>query len=137
MNPTKYKIALADDHSLIRRGLVELINSFDNYEVLFDVGNGQELINRIAGGPMPDFAILDVNMPRKDGYETASWLRANYPEIRVLALSMNDEETAIVRMLKNGARGYIFKDAEPGELREALETILTRGYYLPVKTPGK
>jgi two-component system invasion response regulator UvrY len=124
MNNTKYKIALADDHSLIRRGLVELVNSFDNYEVLFDVANGQELIDRIAGGAAPALVILDVNMPRKDGFETASWLRTNYPEIRVLALSMIDDETAIQRMLKNGARGYIFKDAEPGELKEALDTIM-------------
>jgi len=137
MNSRKYKIALADDHPLIRRGLVDLINSFDDYEVLFDVANGQDLIDRIVGGTVPDFVILDVKMPRKDGYETAGWLTTSYPGIRVLALSMDDEETTILRMLKNGARGYIFKDAEPGELKEALDAILTRGYHLPVKTPGK
>jgi DNA-binding NarL/FixJ family response regulator len=135
MNSRKYKIALADDHPLIRRGLVELINSYDNYEVLFDVANGQDLIDRIVGAAVPDFVILDVKMPRKDGYETAAWLMTTYPDIRVLALSMDDEEAAILRMLKNGARGYIFKDADPGELKEALDTILIRGYHLPVKTP--
>ena len=129
MNTPKYHIALADDHSLIRKGLVELINSFDNYEVLFHVGNGQDLIDRIEAGTLPDIAMLDVNMPRKDGYETASWLKTHHPDIRILALSMYDDETAIIRMLKNGAKGYIFKDAEPRELNEALDAIMTRGYH--------
>jgi two-component system invasion response regulator UvrY len=126
MSRSKYTVALADDHSLIRRGLVELINSFDRYKVLFDVANGQELIDRIGTGSVPDFIILDVNMPRKDGYETAEWLKINYPMIPVLALSMIDEQTAISRMLDNGARAYIFKDAEPEELKAALDRMSER-----------
>ena len=59
-------------------------------------------------------------MPKKDGYETALWLKRNQPDIKVLALSMYDDENAIIRMLKNGARGYILKDAEPEELKAAL-----------------
>jgi two-component system invasion response regulator UvrY len=129
MSTVKYQIALADDHSLIRKGLVELVNSFDSYQVLFHVGNGQELIDRIETGTVPEIVMLDVNMPKKDGYETAFWLKTHYPDIRVLALSMYDEETAIIRMLKNGAKGYIFKDAEPKELKEALDAIMTRGYH--------
>jgi len=129
MSTGKIRIALADDHSLIRKGLVELINTFDRYEVIFHVGNGQDLINQVSAGMVPDIAMLDVNMPKKDGYETAAWLRANYPDVRVLALSMYDEERAIIRMLKNGAKGYIFKDAEPAELKEALDSIMKRGYH--------
>ena len=109
-----------------------------NYEVLFRCCQWQELINRIVGGVVPDFVILDVKMPRKDGYETASWLMTSYPDIRILALSMDDEEAAILRMLKNGARGYIFKDAGARGAEEGA------GYYFdPVgitcraKTPGK
>ncbi|HVS95778.1 MAG TPA: response regulator transcription factor [Puia sp.] len=129
MNNERCKIALADDHSLIRKGLVELINTFDSYQVDFHVGNGQEFIARVGEGSVPDIAMLDVNMPKKDGYETAAWLKSNYPDVRVLALSMYDEERAIIRMLKCGAKGYIFKDAEPAELKEALDSIMKRGYH--------
>lgn len=125
----KYKIALADDHALIRKGLVGLINSFDEYEVLFHVNNGQDLVERIVSGESPDIAMLDINMPKKDGFETAAWLKTNYPDIKVLALSMYDDETAIIRMLKNGAKGYIFKDAEPQELKRALDDITAKGYH--------
>jgi DNA-binding NarL/FixJ family response regulator len=125
----KYKIALADDHALIRKGLVELINSFDSYEVMFHVNNGADFVDQVTAGSLPDIAMLDVNMPKKDGYETASWLKSNRPDIRVLALSMYDQESAIIRMLKNGAKGYIFKDAEPRELKQALDSIMTKGYH--------
>jgi two-component system invasion response regulator UvrY len=125
----KYLIGLADDHSLIRKGLVELINTFDNYEVMFHVGNGQDLIDEVTNGRVPDIAMLDVNMPRKDGFETAAWLKSAHPDIRILALSMYDEEATIIRMLKCGAKGYIFKDAEPRELKQALDSIVNKGYH--------
>jgi DNA-binding NarL/FixJ family response regulator len=64
-----------------------------------------------------------------DGYQTARWLKDNYPEVKVLALSMNDDEHAMIRMLKNGARGYVLKDCEPGELRTAIQALITKGYY--------
>lgn len=125
----KYLIGLADDHSLIRKGLVELINTFDNYEVMFHVGNGQDLIDEVTNGRVPDIAMLDVNMPRKDGFETAAWLKSAHPDIRILALSMYDEEATIIRMLKCGAKGYVFKDAEPRELKQALDSIVNKGYH--------
>ncbi|HTR28583.1 MAG TPA: response regulator transcription factor [Puia sp.] len=127
MSRQKYKVALADDNPLIRRGLTELINSFEEYEILFDAANGQELIERVGGGAVPDCIILDINMPRKDGYETALWLRANYPTVRVIALSMIEEEAAVSRMLQNGARAYLIKDTEPWKLKETLDTILAGG----------
>lgn len=124
-----YKVALADDHVLIRNGLASLINTFDGYKVLFQAANGQELIDTLNPKNLPDVILLDINMPKKDGYETAKWLKAKYPEIKILALSMYDNETAIIRMLKNGAKGYILKDAEPFELKAALEAVLHKGYY--------
>jgi len=127
MNPNT--VALADDHVLIRNGLAGLINSFDNYKVLFQAANGQEFIDRITNINIPDIALLDINMPKKDGYETALWLKQNYPDVKILALSMYDNETAIIRMLKNGAKGYILKDAEPTELKTALDAVIHKGYH--------
>lgn len=124
-----YKIALADDHVLMRRGLASLIETFDEYEIIFQGVNGQELINSLNKNALPHLVLLDINMPKKDGYETAYWLKTNHPEIKILALSMYDKEASIIRMLQNGARGYILKDAEPSELKAALDAIMHKGYY--------
>ena len=124
-----YKIALADDHVLMRKGLAALIDSFDEYKVIFQGADGQELVDSISKASMPDIVLLDINMPKKDGYETAYWLKTNYPEIKILALSMYDNESAIIRMLQNGAKGYILKDAEPSELKAAIDAVLHKGYY--------
>lgn len=125
----KYKIALADDHALMRNGLASLINSFDDYQVILQSDNGQQLIDNIRPDLLPDIVLLDINMPKKNGYDTAQWLKIHFPEIKILALSMYDNETAIIRMLKNGAKGYILKDAEPAELRSALDALIHKGYY--------
>jgi two-component system invasion response regulator UvrY len=136
MSMKKYKIGLADDHVLMRNGLASLINSFDDYSVIVQGANGQELIDKIDPSCQPDIVLIDINMPVKDGYETASWLKLNYPAIKILALSMYDNETTIIRMLKNGARGYILKDAEPLQLKAALDDIIHKGYYLSELVTG-
>lgn len=127
----KYTVALADDHVLIRNGLAGLINSFTDYEVLFQATNGQDFIEQLSSSThkLPDIALLDINMPKKDGYETAHWIKQHHPGIKILALSMYDNENYIIRMLKNGARGYILKDAEPTELKSALDSIIQKGYH--------
>lgn len=132
-NPT---IALADDHVLLRKGLADLVNNL-GYTVLFQADNGQELIEKLQRNSDPDIILLDINMPKKDGFETALWLKRNRPLIKVLALSMYDDENAIIRMLKNGARGYILKDAEPADLKAALDSIQTKGYHYSEMVTGK
>jgi DNA-binding NarL/FixJ family response regulator len=122
-------IALVDDHRLLRNGLAELINGFPGYRVHFEAGNGRELIEKLKTPPPPDVVLLDINMPEMDGFATAEWLRANYPAVKVLALSMDDQETAIIRMLRAGASGYVLKDSETSEFRVALDTLTTKGFY--------
>lgn len=122
-------VALVDDHALIRNGLAGLINTFDGYNVLFQASNGQEFTDVLKSATLPDLVLMDINMPKKDGYETTLWLRNNYPNVKVLALSMYDNESAIIRMLKCGARGYILKDAEPGDLKRALDDIINKGFF--------
>ena|SRR5687767_11092043 len=129
-------IALADDHVLLRNGLASLIKNF-GHEVLFEANNGEDLIRLIKEGKKPDLILMDINMPVKDGYETSSWLRENYPEIKILALSMLDDENAIIRMIKNGARGYLLKESEPGELRDAINAVLQKGFYYSEMVTGR
>lgn len=130
------KIALADDHTLLRKGVANLVQNF-GYTVVLESDNGRELTESIAKGNIPDLVLLDINMPEKDGYETSLWLKENYPDIKVLALSMYDDETAIIRMLKNGVRGYILKDAEPAELRTAIESVFNKGFYYSEMVTGR
>src|ERR1700760_1041861 len=130
-------VALVDDHVLLRSGLASLISGFGEYEVLFEACNGKDLIRQLRQSRRPDVVLLDINMPEMDGYETACWLKRNYPEIRVLALSMYDTDSAIVRMLKNGAKGYILKDIDPAELKLALESVIEKGFYYPDLVTGK
>jgi DNA-binding NarL/FixJ family response regulator len=128
MSDVKY-IAIVDDHTMFRKGLASLINFFPNYKVLFDVGNGKEFINQLKKTQLPDIALLDITMPEMDGYATAEWTRDNHPEIKILALSTMDSETAIIKMIKNGARGYVLKDAEPSELKLAFDEVISLGYF--------
>jgi two-component system, NarL family, invasion response regulator UvrY len=123
-------IALVDDHTLLRQGLAGLVNSFEGYEVAFEADNGKQFIERLNTAKLPAAVLLDINMPGMDGFETASWLRANHPSIKILALSMSDEEQVIIRMLQSGAHGYILKNTTPDELQQALDTVITKGYYI-------
>ena len=122
-------VALVDDHRLLRRGLVEVINNFAECQVVLEADNGQELTQRLRPGVLPDVVLLDINMPLMNGYETAAWLRQHYPTVKILALSMYNDEENILKMIRNGARGYVLKDAEISELEEALLTIHQKGFY--------
>lgn len=125
----KTKVVLVDDHILLRNGLAGLINSFDEYTVLFEADNGKEFTEKISRDNPPDLVMLDINMPEMDGYATAQWLKQHFPLVKILALSMYDNENAIIRMFKAGTRGYILKDSEPKELKAALDSIVNKGYY--------
>ncbi|WEK37277.1 MAG: response regulator transcription factor [Candidatus Pseudobacter hemicellulosilyticus] len=133
----KILVGVADDHTLLRNALARLISSFDNYTVLFEAGNGKEVKDKISKHIVPDIILLDVNMPDIDGYETAKWIYKNYPQIKILALSMFTDESIIIRMLRLGAKGYILKNAEPEELRLALDSVMTKDFYLSEFISGK
>jgi DNA-binding NarL/FixJ family response regulator len=128
MNEVRH-IGLVDDHTMFRKGLTALINLFPGYEVMFDVGGGAECIRQLESGAVPEIVLMDISMPGMDGYATTSWVRSNFPGVIVLALSTMDTETAIIRMIQCGARGYVLKDADPGELKRAFDEVSSLGYY--------
>lgn len=128
MNNKKY-VAIVDDHAMFRKSLTVLINLFAGYEVLFDAANGKDMMAQLKPKQLPDIILMDIAMPLMDGYASASWLRDNYPGIKVLALSTMDAETSIIKMIKSGAKGYILKDADPTELKQAFEEVTERGYF--------
>lgn len=122
-------IAIADDHTLLRKALVNLINDFEDCRVVVEAGNGQDLIDQLkARSEMPQVAILDVNMPQMDGYSTASYLLQHYPRLSTLSLSMLTDETNVLKMLHAGVKGYILKECDPEELHSAI-VYAARGEY--------
>ncbi|MBR2648536.1 MAG: response regulator transcription factor [Sediminibacterium sp.] len=123
------KIALVDDHLLLRNGLAVVINSYEGYRVVFEAGNGIEFIQKLKENELPDIVLLDISMPYMNGYETAEWIKKNYPSIKVLVLSMLEDERSVIRMLQYGARGYITKGSDPKELKTALDTLSKKGMY--------
>jgi two-component system, NarL family, invasion response regulator UvrY len=121
-------IVLVDDHVLLRNGLSTLITDL-GFNVLYECNNGRQLIEKIDKSNSPDLVLMDINMPDMDGFETTLWLKENHPLVNVIALSMFDDESSIIRMLKNGARGYILKDINPAELKQAINSVMTKGFY--------
>ena len=109
--------------------MVEVIDGFQGYHVTGEYNNGKELVTMIKSAEIPDIVLLDINMPQMDGYETASWLNQQYPQVKIIALSMYDDEKSVIRMIKAGARGYVLKDADPAELRKAFDDVVSKGYY--------
>jgi two-component system, NarL family, invasion response regulator UvrY len=133
------KLALIDDHKLFRKGMRSLIDmvSDNNYHIIFEADNGNDLQKKISRENAPDIALLDINMPGMDGFATVKWLTANYPKIKVLVVSMVENEECVIRMLKLGVKGYLSKDVEPDELRDALEAISNKGFYYTDFITGK
>ncbi|QAA81324.1 response regulator transcription factor [Aequorivita sp. H23M31] len=127
---SKYKIAIVDDHALFAGSLEKLINSFPNFVTIFHLRNGLELQKKLAEDDnVPDVILIDINMPVMNGFETAEWLSQNHPQIKFLALTMDDDEMNILKMLRLGAKGYLLKDIEPEYLHVALNEVIEKGYF--------
>jgi two-component system invasion response regulator UvrY len=125
----EHSLALVDDHHLMRSGLASMINGLGGYRVTMEAGNGRELIEALEEQAAPDIAIVDLNMPIMDGYETLEWLRTNAPGIRPLALTFDAGDEALVRAVRSGARGFLLKSVRPSVLRTALDSLMMTGYY--------
>ncbi|MBK0379953.1 response regulator transcription factor [Mucilaginibacter segetis] len=124
-------IALVDDHRLFRSGLVSLINSLKGYKILFEAGDGEELQRKISPKFKPDIILLDINMPGMNGITTAQWLKANYPDVCIIVLSMFEDADKVLTMVKLGVKGYLLKDAEPHEFEQALKKVAQGELYYP------
>jgi DNA-binding NarL/FixJ family response regulator len=125
------RIALVDDHRLFRSGIASLINDFSNYAIIFEAGNGEEMIPLINAKFKPHIILLDINMPHMNGITAASWLRDNHPDIKIIILSMFEDAEKVITMVRMGVKGYLLKDAEPYEFEEALYKVSHGEVYFP------
>lgn len=128
----KNSIVIVDDHVLIAKAIGSILSNFDQFEVLYECENGSELQERCKDkNNVPDIVLLDISMPVMDGFETAKWLKATHPNVLIMALSMQDDEHHLIKMIKCGAKGYLLKNVHPLELENALNNLIRTGYYYP------
>ncbi|MCF8341936.1 MAG: response regulator transcription factor [Chitinophagaceae bacterium] len=130
------KIALADDHKLLRNALAKLINTFEGCEVVFEADNGKEFCEHIKK-EIPNLAIIDYNMPEMNGLECANWMKKHYPTVPILMLTMYDTELMLIKLLQAGVKGFMKKDIHPNELQKAIQSVITDGFYYSVHTSAK
>ena len=123
-------VGIADDQQLFLKSLGVMVNTFEGVSSVMDAANGKELLAKLERvEEKPDIVLLDVNMPIMDGVITAREISRHYPLIKLAALSMRDDDTTIINMLKAGCCAYLLKDIHPVELEKALIEIHTKGYY--------
>jgi len=137
MEEKRTAIAIVDDHTLFRKGLVSLLTESDELDILFDAANGLDMKQMINAELLPEVILMDINMPHMDGYAATKWVTKTYPSVKVLALSMFDEDKPIIEMLKSGAGGYLLKESKTTELVTAIKTIAAHGYYMNNLVSGK
>lgn len=123
-------IAIVDDHTLFRQGLTSLLSEYPEIKVAFEAANGADLKERLATTTAPDVVLMDINMPVMDGYETTQWMKQHYPDVKILALSTFEDDKPIIKMLKNGAGGYLVKESRIADVVTAIRTIHEHGYFL-------
>lgn len=130
MNEPAVLIAIADDHAVVRDSISNMVSGMGTFKVVIKAGNGRELIEQLkTASALPEICILDIQMPEMNGYEAMEYIHTHWPDMKVLALSMLEDEFAIIRMLKLGASGYLSKASDLEELQKALFYIHKRGYY--------
>ena len=137
MKQEKIKIAIVDDHTLFRSGLANLMDEFEEIEIIFQATNGKDLQDKIKIYPDIHLVLMDINMPIIDGYEATSWIKSQYPTVGVLALSMHEDEEAIIKMLKAGAGGYMLKQSTPNDLLQAIKTIHEKKFFINELVSGR
>ncbi len=123
------KVAIADDHKIFRKGVVLSLRPYTNIQFVLEAENGEELLAGIPDA-QPDVVLMDLRMPKKDGIETTKAISKQYPDIRVLVLTMYEDERFVSHLMENGANGYLLKSADPSEIRKAIMEVMAKGYYL-------
>lgn len=127
MNPIK--VAIADDHKIFRKGVILSLRTYPNIRFVQEAENGDELMANLNEA-QPDVILMDLRMPRKDGIETTKMLSKSHPHIKVLVLTMYEDDRFVSHLMENGANGYLLKSAEPAEIKKAIVEVVNKGFYL-------
>lgn len=130
MGNNKINVVITDDHKLFRKGIMALLSDFDFIGEIGEASNGIELLELLAKLEiLPDVILLDLRMPEMDGVEAQQKIRKLYPEIKVIILTMEDDEQYILHLISEGVNGYLLKNADPDEMENAILKVVENGYY--------
>lgn len=123
------KVAIADDHKIFRKGVILSLRQYTNIKFVLEADNGEELIKGLAEAE-PDVILMDLKMPVKDGIETTKYVNKNFPSIRIIILTMYEDERFVGHLMDSGANGYLLKSTDPGEIKKAISDVMRTGFYL-------
>ena len=118
----KIKLAIADDHVLFRKGIARILQQSDYLEIILEAGNGQELLELMKNN-VPDVILMDLQMPVLDGIKATEYVKIHYPAVKVVVLSMHDEDNFVTHLMELGANGYLLKDTDPDEVERAIRIV--------------
>jgi len=130
MDTEKIKIVLADDQKLFRKGVISILQTVEDFELIAEADNGLVLLEQLKNLPVaPDIALIDMSMPELNGIELNAILHKEYPLLRVLVVTVYDQQQFIIKMIESGASGYLSKNCDPDELITAIKIIYKTGFY--------
>ncbi|UAY53716.1 response regulator transcription factor [Ferruginibacter albus] len=123
------KVAIADDHKIFRRGVILSLKPYNNIKFVMEADNGDDLLAKIPES-QPDVILCDLKMPVRDGIDTTKQVTKLFPNIRVIILTMYEDERFVGHLMDCGAAGYLLKSTEPTEIRKAITDVMRTGFYL-------
>ena len=123
------KVAIADDHKIFRKGVILSMRPYTNIRFVMEAENGEDLMSKLAEAA-PDVVLCDLKMPIKDGIDTTKLIARNFPDIRVIILTMYEDERFVGHLMDCGAAGYLLKSTEPSEIKRAIMDVMRTGFYL-------
>lgn len=124
----KIRYIIADDHKIFRKGVIFSLSDFEELEFIGEAENGKTLIELLKN-KKPDIILMDLKMPEMDGMEATQIIHQQFPDIKIIVLSMYDDEKFIVHLMETGASGYLLKNSEPDEIKDAITGAFANGYY--------
>lgn len=129
MIPDIIKVAIADDHKIFRKGVILSMRSYANIKFVMEAENGEDLVEKIPEAS-PDVILCDLKMPIKDGIDATKIITKNFPNIRVIILTMYEDERFVGHLMDCGAAGYLLKSTDPTEIKRAIMDVMRTGFYL-------
>ena len=131
------KIAIVDDHSVVRDGLTFVISQYPDFELVMCASNGEDFLSKLNEAyPMPDVVLLDIGMPKMNGIECTERLKIEYPNLKIIILSMHEEHTYILHLVGLGVHSYLLKETASTELEKAVHKVLQNEYYFDSYVQG-
>ena len=127
------KVAIADDHKIFRKGVILSLRQYTNLKFVLEAENGEDLIQQVSAidpENFPEVILMDLKMPVKDGIETTKYINKHFPNIRIIILTMYEDERFVGHLMDSGANGYLLKSTDPSEIKKAIGDVMRTGFFL-------